>query len=164
MRVDEAAHPAGERGVIRGDGEDEVDLVRVQHRPLGGGRHRRIEARGQVAAREPREHDREVIEQAVVERQQAGVGWQRALSADGGDDVAGRADHVVAREPVQLALELLDGPPLDLRITAPGEVAHVVVHDDRQRAHRVKTPRNAELQARLPAVPSNASNTEASRL
>ena len=62
------------------------------------------------------------------------------------------------------ALEFLDRPALDTRVARARQVAHVVVHDDRQRAHRVNTPRKAELQARLAAAASSASRTPARRL
>src|SRR5207247_3174046 len=127
-------------------------------------RSRRVEARGQPARDEAREHDSEVVEEPVVERQRARVVRQRAAAVDCVDDVAHRAHLVALRDVIELPLERLDGQPLDPRVAAVREVADVVVHHDRERAHRVNAATKEELHMRLAGAVSSASYTDASRL
>ncbi len=112
------------------DGEDEVDLVDVQHLVLEHGLRRREEAAGHAVLTQHGNDVVAVVAVAVVEGKQQGSRRQRSLrvverrqdvlDADGGEVTASKR---------HLAAELVDGQALDLGVRRLREVAHEVVHD-----------------------------------
>ena len=121
-----------ERAVVAARREQELRLLHVERHALRDGAAGRAEDAVQPAPLE-RGCDRlEVLDEAVVERQQAGV--LRPLARE-----VGEAHALVARgDVVELALELGDRAGVDARA-----VAHVVVHHDRQAHVRSNAATNA---------------------
>jgi hypothetical protein len=162
--LDQVEEPSRELAGVVARGEDEMDLVRVEKASSLDSDGRRVETRAETSGQEARQHGREVIEEPIVERQQTRVGRQAMLASGGGDDVAHGAHAIVTRDVVELAVEGIDRQRLQPGVAASRQISNVVIHDDRERAHRVNTARNAELQVRLTGADSSGSSAAANRL
>src|SRR5438105_473133 len=142
--------------VVRGS-EHELRLLHVEHAPLEHRRSGWAENTGQPASQQRGRDDLEMLDEAVVEGEQARVVRPRVTA-----HVVESYDGVVRRDVVQLRVELRGRARMHARA-----VAHVVIHHDgeRDQSSRSKTATNAELYARPSGERSSARcQTSANRL
>ena len=125
-----AAHPGHHFIQVRLTGQDKVDAVDIQKPPLhhrtGHGKKRPLQTTGVKDG----QHMQKMIKIAVVEGQQSGLLRQVALTGHGIHQGLGSDQIIVRLKMIQLTVKLVQGTPLDGRVTGIARLPDIVIHDD----------------------------------
>ncbi len=116
--------------------ENKVDAIYVEHHTVANRLDRREERALETPIVQDRKDGVEVFGVAVIKGQQGRIGGKSFETVTRCDDVFHPHDRVMGGQVVQLTAEAVDLQPLDARIARSCEVAHVVVHHDRERLRR----------------------------